>query len=55
MNAVVAKNDTDFAIKVPRNLRLGTIQEADFDNCYHITEGQADVTELATRRPKKEH
>ena len=55
MTAVVAKNDTDYAVKVPRNLRLGTIQEANFDNCYHITEGQADATELATRRPEKEH
>lgn len=55
MTAVIAKNDSDQAVKVPRNLRLGTVQEADFDNCYHITSGKADVAELATRRPKQEH
>lgn len=55
MTSIIAKNDSDQAVKVPRNLRLGTVQEADFDNCYHITTGKADVAELATRRPKKEH
>ena len=55
MTAVLAKNDSDQAVKVPRNLRLGTVQEADFDNCYHVTSGQEDVAELATRRPKKAH
>ena len=55
MTAVITKNDTDYAVQVPRNMKLGTIQEADFDNCYYITEGKADVAELATRHPKKEH
>lgn len=53
--AVIAKNDSDHAVKIPRNLRLSTVQEANFDNYYHITSGQSDVAELATRRPKKEH
>ncbi len=55
MNFVIAKNSSDQAVKIPRNLRLGTLQEADFDNCFHVTEGRSDVAELATRRPKKEH
>lgn len=55
MTAVIAKNDSNQAVKVSRNLRLGTVQEADFDNCYHITSGKADVAELTTRRPKQEH
>ena len=55
LTAVIAKNDLDYSVKIPRNLRLGTVQEANFDNCYYITSGQYDVTELATRRPKKEY
>ena len=55
MPAVMAKNDSSHAIKIPRNLRLGTLQETDFDNYFHITEGKSDVADLATRRPAKEH
>ena len=55
MPVVLARNDSDRAIQVPRNFRLGTVQEADFDNCYHITSGQEDVVDLASRRPPKEH
>ena len=55
MPAIIAKNDSNDAIKVPRNLRLGHIFEADFDNCLHITTGQQDVTDLATRAPKSHH
>ena len=55
MSAILAKNDTDRAVQIPRNFRLGTIQEADFDNCYHITSGQEDAVDLASRRPPKEH
>ena len=54
-SAVLAKNDSDQHIKVPRNVRLGTVQEAHFDNCYHITSGKEDVVELASRLPQKEH
>ncbi|KAK3166669.1 hypothetical protein OEA41_009794 [Lepraria neglecta] len=55
LTAVVAKNDSDYSVKIPRNLRLRTVQEANFDNCYYITSGQYNVAELATRRPKKEY
>ena len=54
-SAILAKNDSDRAVMIPRNFRLGTIQEADFDNCYHITTGQEDAVDLASRRPQNEH
>ena len=55
LSTIIAKNDSDAPVKIPRNLRLGTVREADFDNCFHITSGRSDIAELATRRPKKEH
>lgn len=55
LSNILAKNDSDQTIKVSRNLRLETVQEADFDNCYHVTEGQKDVVELASRHPAKKH
>ena len=32
--AVLAKNDSDIPIKIPRNLKLGTIYNTDFDNYF---------------------
>ena len=55
MSAVLARNDSDSAIQVPRNRRMGTVAEADFDSCYHVTSNQAEMAELATRRPRKDH
>ena len=54
--AVLAKNDTDVAVTVPRNHRLGTVYDTDFDNCYLVSqEDQADAINLATRIPSSEH
>ena len=54
--AVLAKNDTDVAITVPRNHRLGTIYDTDFDNCYLVAqEDHIDAVSLATRVPSSEH
>jgi len=47
---ILVKNDSDAAVK-----RLGEVVESQFDGCYHITNGQDDIAELATRRPKQEH
>ena len=54
MSAVLAKNDSDLAIQVPRNRRMGTVAEADFDSCYHVTPSE-EMADLATRRPRKDH
>ena len=48
-------NDTDQYVRIPRNMRLGEVMEAEFDGVYHISSGVEDVVELATRRPKAEH
>ena len=54
--AVLAENDTDVPITVPRNHRLGTVYDTDFDNCYLVSqEDQADAISLATRVPRSEH
>ena len=54
--AVLAKNDTDVAITVLRNHRLGTVYDTDFDNCYLVSqEDQTDAVSLVTRLPRSEH
>ena len=56
MSAILAKNESDVPIKIPRNQRLGTIYDTDFDNCFQVSpEAEQDVRELATRRPAAEH
>lgn len=39
MHFILAKNNSNRAVETSRIFRLGTIQKADFDNCYHITSG----------------
>ena len=52
-SAVVAHNDSDKSIHIPRNFRLGHVTEMDYPNvCHAVSE---DIEELALRRPKKEH
>ena len=53
--AILTKNDSNQYVKVFKNLRLDTIQKADFDNCYYITFGKGDVVEFVNRRSHKEH
>ena len=55
ISSVLVKNESEKPIKVPRNMRLGEVIEAEFDGCYHISSGQEEVAELATRRPQSEH
>ena len=55
ISSVLVKNESKKAIKVPRNMRLGEIREVEFNGCYHISSGQEDVAELATRRPQVKH
>ena len=45
ISAVLAKNDSDVPIKIPRNLKLGTICDTDFDNYFQVT--TEDAVELA--------
>ncbi len=48
-------NSMDKPVHIRRNMKLGDLTELAIDGCYHITSGQEDATELATRRPKEEH
>ncbi len=52
---ILVKNAMDKPVHIRRNTRLGHLAELSTDGCYHITEGQEDVAELATRHPKEEH
>ena len=33
-HSVMARNDTDKSVVIPKHLRLGTVSEIDYDNCY---------------------
>ena len=52
---ILVENNTDNPMRVHRNMKLGEVIEQQWDGCYHITTGQKDVAELATRRPREEH
>lgn len=52
---VLVKNEEEQPIRIRRNMKLGDLHELSTDGCYHITTGQEEVAELATRHPKKEH
>ena len=53
---VLAKNDTNVAIIVLRNHRLGIVYDTDFNNCYLILqEDQVDVVSLVTYIPSLEY
>ncbi len=52
---VLVKNDSNVAVHISRNMRLGEAVGTQFDGCFHITTGQEDIAELATRRPAQEH
>ena len=53
--AILTKNESNQHIKVFRNLRLDTVQKADFNNCYYITFEKKNVVEFANRRFQKKH
>ena len=53
--AILTKNDSNQYVKISKNLRLDTIQKADFDNCYHIIFRKRDVVEFINRRFYKKH
>ena len=53
--AILTKNKSNQHIKIFRNLRLDTIQKADFDNCYHITFEKKNVVEFVNYRSQKKY
>ncbi|TAQ86585.1 hypothetical protein B7494_g5085 [Chlorociboria aeruginascens] len=46
MSGIVAQNNTDVAVQVQRNLKVGTIEEFDFDTHLVCLYGDADYQEL---------
>ena len=53
ITAVLAKNNSNIPIKIPRNLKLGTICDTDFNNCFQVT--PEDAVELTTQHPTAEY
>ena len=45
-HSVMARNDSDEPVVVPKHLRLGTVSEIDYDNCYQISPMEADLAML---------
>jgi len=55
LSSVLAKNNSENEVRIPRNLRLGHVFEADFDNCLYITSGVEDAADLAIRTLRRQH
>ncbi len=49
LSSVLAKNNLENKVRIPRNLRLGYIFKVDFNNYLYITSGVEDVADLAIR------
>ena len=49
LSSVLAKNNSENKVRIPRNLRLGHIFKVDFNNYLYITSGVEDVADLAIR------
>ena len=49
LSSVLAKNNSENKVRIPRNLRLGYIFKIDFNNYLYITSGVEDVADLAIR------
>ena len=47
LSAVLTRNNSNLAIKIPRNHRMRIIVEADFNSCYHAS--AANVADLIIR------
>ena len=52
---IMAKNETEKPLRIPRNFRLGKIAEMHFDGCYHANAEYEDLMDLAARRPRSAH
>jgi len=50
MKSVLARNDTNKLVLLPRNFRLGNLMDIDYDNGFPVL--NADVIKLAIRMPK---
>ena len=51
-HAVLARNDSDQPISLPKNLHVGSVMDIEADGCYHVSSQEA---ELAVKLPKQTH
>lgn len=52
--SIVVRNDSNKAVHIPRNCRLGRITELEFPNAFHIA-ADPDVSDLALRKASADH
>ena len=55
LTSVLVKNDTEYTIRIYRNIRLEDLYKSDYNGCFPITSRQEDITELVIRRPREEY
>lgn len=52
----IIRNESDNAVHIPRNCRVGRMTELDFPNAFQVYSDDAgEVSDLALKRPSKEH
>lgn len=50
-HSVLARNDSDEPVLIPRHLRLGSVSKVDYDNCYHAA---PEIANLAIASAKED-
>ena len=50
LHAILIKNESNQHVKIFKNLRLDTVQKANFDNYYYIISEKENVVEFVNRR-----
>ena len=53
-HAVLARNDSEQAVLLPKRLQVGSIMDLEFDSCYHLEDAE-EAQEMAIRLPKQTH
>ena len=53
-HAVLARNDSDQPIHLPRKLQVGSVMDLEADGCYHLEDSQ-QAQELAVTLPRQTH
>ena len=53
-HAVLARNDLDQPVELPRRLQIGSVMDLEADGCYHVDDSE-EAQELAVRLPKQDH
>lgn len=53
-HAVLARNDSDQPVHLPKKLQMGSVMDLEIDGCYHLDPSE-EAHELAVKLPKQTH